>query len=134
MSLTTQEKTDIRRLCGYPPLASFLLGGASSGLNPVQYRIQLNDFESRLGLLSESEEASVRATLVAVLQVEDTMLAMKDSVDVASVAVYKRNPFEMQERIELIRYFVGKLLIQLGAVAGPGAVVVSNMFGVAVRI
>lgn len=133
MSFTEAEKTDIRRLCGFPPIGTLVLSGAPIGVNPLNYRFQVNDFENRLRGLTVTEEASARATLVETLAIEASMFTMNSGLDIDHAAVYKRNPLEMQERLQLLGWYRQKLLTVLGAVAGPGMAATSSLFGVAVR-
>ncbi|WP_424139374.1 hypothetical protein [Roseomonas chloroacetimidivorans] len=133
MAFTDQEKTDIRRLCGYPPIGTLLLAGPA-GVNPVAYRIQVNDFEDRLVSLTPTEEAAARGILKDALVVEASMLTMAGNLDVAKAAVFTRNPLEMQERMQLLGWYRGRLLAALGAAFGPGLGGGSSpLFGVAAR-
>ena len=134
MAFTDQEMTDIRRVCGYPPIGTLLLAGTPFGMNPIAYRLQVNDFEARLRGLTPTEEISARAVLRDTLAVEASMFTMNEGLDVDTAAVFKRNPLEMQERLQLLGWYRQRLLASLGAPAGPGLGAPSSLFGVAARI
>jgi hypothetical protein len=116
MSFTDAEKVDIRRYCGFP-----LMGGQPVQAFGHRFFQQYGTLEFRLNNMQAAEEAVVRNTyLSAIALLEADLATLRNSLDTAEAAVWKRNPREQQEREALFRRWCLRLCAFLGLEPGPG--------------
>jgi hypothetical protein len=114
MPFSDQERTDIRRHCGYPAY-----GAGNSGFQGWRFYQVYGLLEYRLNFLSGSEEAVVRQYLATLATLEAAVPAASGGLDTAQAAVWTRNPLEVQERQRLFDDWRRRLSGFLGVPPGP---------------
>ena len=119
MAFTDQEKTDIRRYCGFP-----LFGGQPVQAFGHRFYQQYGTLEFRLNNCSAAEENVVRTTFLANLaQLETDIIGtggVRTNLDTDEAAVWKHNKREYQDRKALFNGTRRELCAFLGLPRGPG--------------
>ena len=119
MALTEEERTDIRRFCGYPPRGT--AGDAS-----LDWRVYSENglLEYRMSHLSTAELVVVRRYLPTLISLEIAVPRASESLDTDQAAVWTRNRTEVQDRLRLFDTWRRRLCDFLGVPPGralPGA-------------
>ena len=119
MALTEEERTDIRRFCGYPPRGT--AGDASLDWHAYSENGLL---EYRMSHLSTAELVIVRRYLPTLISLEIAVPRASESLDTDQAAVWTRNRTEVQDRLRLFDTWRRRLCDFLGVPPGralPGA-------------
>lgn len=123
MAFTEQERTDIRRHCGFPAY-----GAGSSGFQGWRFYQVYGLLEFRLNHLTGSEEGVTRQYLATLAQLEGGIPLAAGNLDTEQAAVWTRNPNELRDRTRLFddwrRRLCGFLGIPPGPALGDGGVAV----------
>ena len=114
MSLSDQEKTDVRRHCGYPVRVATSAGGQSWGLFQ-----QVGQLETRIGALADTELAVVRRYLNTLAALEVAVPRSGESLDTDQASVWTRNRTETTDRLTLFDEWRRRLCAFLGVAPGP---------------
>lgn len=116
MAFTDQEKTDIRRYCGYPVF------GAQSNYNfGARYITQYGLLEYKMINLQPTEEEVVRTVYLANLStLESAVPTTSDNLDTKQAAVWFHNENEQRDREALLDSWRRRLCQFLGIPFGPG--------------
>ncbi|GBQ09747.1 hypothetical protein [Swaminathania salitolerans] len=112
--LSEDEKTELRRFCGYAAL-----GDAATGESSWRFFQSAGVLEWRLRTLSEAENKRIRSLLKTVLQMEQAVISASESLDTQAVSVWTRNSREMAERTNLFTWWRRRLCGFLGVAPGP---------------
>ena len=113
--LQVDDKTDVRRFCGYPAY-----GASPDGNTGWRFYQAYGAVEYRMNNLSVSEEVVVRQHLGSLRAFEIAIPAAADNLDTSSAAVWTRNPTELADRQRLEREWGRRLCNFLGVPPGPG--------------
>lgn len=111
---TDQEKTDIRRFCGYPAY-----GAGAAGFENWRFYQVYGTLEFRINNLSVAEEAVVRRYLAQLTVLEFAVPRASDSLDTDQAAVWTRNRTEAQDRARLFDDWRRRLCGFFGIPPGP---------------
>lgn len=114
MAFTEQERTDVRRFCGYPAY-----GAANSGFQNWRFYQAYGTLEFRLNYLSTTEEAVVRQYLGTLQGLESAVPGAGDNLDTAAAAVWTHNANEVRDRSRLFDDWRRRLCGFLGLPPGP---------------
>jgi len=121
MAFSDDERTAIRRYCGYGAF-----GADPTGFGGWRFFQQAGLLEYRMSNLSASEETVTRQYLTQLATLETEVTTVGDRLDTAQAAVWTRNPAELRERLQLFdtwrRRLCGFLGIPPGAELGPSGV------------
>lgn len=111
---TEQQKTDIRRFCGY------LAYGTGAVVFPYPWIMrQYQALEFRMNNLSTTDGQTVVTTYLAPLYtLETALVTISATLNVDTAAVFKRNAKERQERTELFNYWRQRLCSFMGVPPG----------------
>lgn len=112
MPLTEEERTNVRRFCGYSP------AGAPS--IPSLDAATRGDLEFRMSNLSVSELTIVRRYLGTLTLLEFAIPKASDNLDTEQAAVWTRNKDEVRDRLALFDEWRRRLCQFLGVAAGRG--------------
>jgi hypothetical protein len=112
---TDQQKTDIRRFCGYPAY-----GAAPDGNMGWRFFTAYGALEYRMNNLSP-EEVQVALNYLATLhQLEQVVPAASDNLDTDAAASWSRNRNEVADRLRLLDGWRRRLCSFLGIPPGEG--------------
>ena len=112
---TDQQKTDIRRFCGYPAY-----GTGQDGNMGWRFFSAYGALEFRMNNLSPNE-ISVAVTYIATLtQLELAVLGASDNLDSEAAASWTRNSNEVADRLRLFDSWRRRLCAFLGIPPGEG--------------
>ncbi len=111
---TDQQKTDIRRFCGYPAY------GASDAGSGWRFFTAYGALEYRMNNLSSNEAAVVITYLATLTQLEVAVLGSSDNLDSDAAASWKHNANEVADRLRLFDGWRRRLCAFLGVPAGEG--------------
>ncbi len=114
MAFSDQERTDLRRFCGYPAY-----GAGNSGFQGWRFYQAYGLMEFRMNHLSGAEEAVVRRYIGTLLQLEVAIPAAASGLDTEKAAGFTRNADELRERTRLFDDWRRRLCGFLGLPAGP---------------
>jgi hypothetical protein len=114
VAFTEQERTDVRRHCGYPAY-----GAGESGFQGWRFFKAYGLLEFRLSNLSAAEEAVVRTYLGTLATLETAVPAAADNLDTAAASVWTHNAHELRERLGLLDGWRRRLCGFLGIPTGP---------------
>jgi len=112
--LTDEEKTEIRRFCGYAAL-----GDAASGESSWRFFRNTGTLEWRLNTLAEAERKRMRYFLLTLGQMERAVLCASETLDTQVASVWTRNTRELSERMRLFDWWRRRLCGFLGIMPGP---------------
>lgn len=112
---TDQQKTDLRRFCGYPAYGSSL--GGSAGW---RFFTAYGALEYKLNNLSPSE-VQIALNYLAVLYVlEGAVPAASENLDSDAAATWRHNQNEVADRLKLFDGWRRRLCAFLGVPPGGG--------------
>ncbi len=118
MAFSDDERTAIRRYCGY---AAY--GSGATGFGGWRFFQAAGLLEFRISNLAASEETVARQYLAQLAALEAEVPGVAERLDTSQAAVWTRNPGELRERLQLLdewrRRFCGFLGIPPGAALGP---------------
>ena len=97
MAFSDDERTAIRRHCGYPAY-----GAGSSGFGGWRFFQSAGLLEYRISNLSAAEESVTRQYLGQIAILEAEVPTVAERLDTAQAAVWTRNPGELRERLRLL--------------------------------
>lgn len=112
---TDQQKTDIRRFCGYPAY-----GAGQEGSVGWRYFTAYGALEYRINNLSANEVAVVVTYISTVTQLELAILGASDNLDTDAAASWTRNSHEVADRMRLFDAWRRRLCAFLGVPPGEG--------------
>lgn len=113
--LSDQQKTDVRRFCGYPAY-----GAAPSGNVGWRFFTQYGLLEYRMANLSVAEIAVVLTYLASLTQLEAAVPLSGANLDTDEAAAWRHNPREVQDRLRLFDGWRRRLCAFLGIAVGEG--------------
>ncbi len=114
MAFSEQERTDIRRYCGFPAY-----GAGAAGFQNWRFYQVYGLLEFRLNYLSGSEEAVVRQYLGTLAQLEAAIPLAGSNLDTAAASVWTHNANELRDRTRLFDDWRRRLCGFLGLPPGP---------------
>ncbi|GBR12401.1 hypothetical protein AA105894_0516 [Asaia spathodeae NBRC 105894] len=113
-ALTEDEKTEIRRFCGYAAL-----GDVASGESSWRFFQNAGTLEWRLNTLAGSERKRLRYFLATLIQMERAVQSVSENLDTQAVSVWTRNTRELTERVRLFDWWRRRVCGFLGVIPGP---------------
>jgi len=113
--LTDQQKTDVRRFCGYPAY-----GASPSGNIGWRFFVSYGLLEYRMNNLSVAEVAVILSYLATLSQLEAVVPTASDNLDSDAAASWKHNRSEVSDRLRLLDEWRRRLCGFLGVPAGDG--------------
>lgn len=114
MAFSEQERTDIRRYCGFPAY-----GAGIAGFQNWRFYQVYGLLEFRLNYLSGSEEAVVRQYLGTLRQLEEAIPLAAGNLDTEAASVWTHNANEVRDRSRLFDDWRRRLCGFLGLPPGP---------------
>ena len=114
MAFSEQERTDVRRFCGYPAF-----GAGTQGFQNWRFYQAYGLLEFRLNWLTGSEEAVVRRYLATLAEMELALAASSSGLDIGEASGFVRNANELSDRTRLLDGWRRRLCGFLGVPAGP---------------
>jgi hypothetical protein len=116
MAFSDQEKTDIRRFCGYP-----VFGQSPNQFVDYRFFQAYGNLEYKMNNLLPSEEAVLRSVYLAQLcPLEAAIPAAGGNLDTDQAAVWTHNRDEVRDRAALFDLWRGRLCRFLGVPRGEG--------------
>ncbi|MDR6183181.1 hypothetical protein [Asaia bogorensis] len=112
--LSDEEKTEIRRFCGYAAL-----GDVGSGESSWRFFQSAGTLEFRLNTLAPPERRRMRYFLATLLQMERAISRASDTLDTQVASVWTRNTRELSERVRLLDWWRRRVCGFLGVAPGP---------------
>ena len=112
---TDQQKTDVRRFCGYPAY-----GAAADGNMGWRFFTAYGALEYRMNNLLPQEESVVTAYLATLNQLEQAVPPASDNLDSDGAASWTHNHNEVADRLRLFDAWRRRLCAFLGVPAGEG--------------
>jgi hypothetical protein len=112
---TDQQKTDIRRHCGYPAY-----GAAPAGNMGWRFFVAYGALEYRLNNLSPAEQAVVLTYIATLNQLEAVVPPTSDNLDSDGAANWQHNKNELADRLRLLDGWRRRLCAFLGVPPGEG--------------
>ncbi|GBR06266.1 hypothetical protein AA0323_1329 [Asaia siamensis NRIC 0323] len=113
-ALTEDEKTEIRRFCGYAAL-----GDVASGESSWRFFQNAGTLEWRLNTLAGSERKRLRYFLATLIQMERAVQSVSENLDTQAVSAWTRNTRELSERVRLFDWWRRRVCGFLGIMPGP---------------
>lgn len=114
--LTTAEKVDARRYCGYG-----MFGQQALPANGYRFSTAYGTLEYKLNNMLPEEEAVFRTTYVANLALLETDIpGVRENLDTDQAAVWTHNKNELRDRADLFSYYRRELCKFMGIPPGPG--------------
>ena len=114
MPFTDEEKTDIRRFCGYPAY-----GAGASGFQSWRFYQAYGTLEFRMNNLSGAEFAVVRRQLGALSMHEQGLFEAAAAIDTNEAATWQLNQNEPWDRQRLFDDMRRRLCGFFGVPPGP---------------
>jgi hypothetical protein len=112
--LTDQQKTDIRRFCGYPAY------GANGDGSGWRFFTAYGALEYRMSNLSGNEVAVTATYLATLSQLEMAVVGASDNLDSDAAASWSHNRNEVSDRLGLFDGWRRRLCAFLGVPPGEG--------------
>jgi hypothetical protein len=112
---TDQQKTDIRRFCGYPAY-----GAAPDGNMGWRFFTAYGALEYRMNNLSPCEEQVVTNYLATLTQLEQAVPPSSDNLDSDAAASWRHNSNEVADRLRLLDSWRRRLCAFMGVPPGEG--------------
>jgi hypothetical protein len=112
---TDQQKTDIRRFCGYPAY-----GASPAGNIGWRFFVAYGLLEYRMNNMSVDEVNVVLNYLTTLNQLEAAVPAAGDNLDTDAAANWKHNLNEISDRLRLFDEWRRRLCAFFGVPPGPG--------------
>ena len=113
--LTDQQKTDVRRFCGYP-----VYGASPAGNMGWRFYTAYGLLEYRMSNLTPSELAIVTNYLATLGVLETAVPLAGDNLDSDAAAVWTHNRGEVGDRLGLLDEWRRRLCAFLGVPPGDG--------------
>lgn len=113
--LTEQQKTDIRRFCGYPAY-----GSSPAGNLGWRFYTAYGLLEYRLNNLSVSEMSVITNYLSTLNQLETAVPSASDNLDSDAAATWSHNRDEVKDRLDLLDEWRKRLCSFIGVPPGDG--------------
>jgi hypothetical protein len=113
--LTDQQKTDIRRFCGYPAY-----GASPAGNMGWRFYTAYGLLEYRMNNLSDAEMAVAIGYLSTLSQLEMAVPGSSENLDSDAAASWKHNANEVVDRLRLFDSWRRRLCSFLGLSPGEG--------------
>ena len=113
--LTSAERVDVRRFCGYPAF-----GNGVAGSQSWRFFAAYGLLEFRLTNLSAGELQVVRQYLGSLYGLETGIVGAATNLDTERAAVWTRNSEEVPDRINLFDAWRWRLAAFLGVPLDPG--------------
>jgi hypothetical protein len=113
--LTDQQKTDVRRFCGYPAY-----GASPAGNIGWRFYVAYGLLEYRMNNLSSAEVAVVLNYLLTISQLESAVPTASDNLDSEAAASWKHNRWEIGDRLRLLDAWRRRLCSFFGVPPGDG--------------
>ena len=113
--LTDQQKTDVRRFCGYSAY-----GASPAGNMGWRFYTAYGLLEYRMSNLSVSELAVVGSYLATLTQLEVSVPLASDNLDSDAAASWTHNRGEVGDRLRLLDEWRRRLCAFLGVPPGEG--------------
>ena len=113
--LTDQQKTDIRRFCGYPAY-----GASPAGNIGWRFYTAYGLLEYRLNNLSAAEIGVVAGYLTTLTQLEMAVPAAGANLDSDAAATWRHNRDEVADRLQLFDGWRRRLCSFFGVPPGDG--------------
>lgn len=111
---TDEDKTDIRRFCGYPAY-----GASPAGFQNWRFYQVYGLLEFRMNNLSDTEIAVVSRYLVTLRSLETAVPRSSENLDTDQAAVWAHNRNETRDRLRLFDLWRQRLCGFFGIPAGP---------------
>jgi hypothetical protein len=112
---TDQQKTDIRRFCGYPAY-----GASPAGNIGWRFYVAYGLLEYRMNNLSPAEIAVVLGYLATLYQLETAVPMASGNLDTEAAATWKHNRNEIGDRLRLFDEWRRRLCRFFGLAPGDG--------------
>jgi hypothetical protein len=112
---TDQQKTDIRRFCGYPAY-----GASPDGFAGWRFFTAYGELEYRMNNMSTNEMAVVLTYLATLAQLEQAVLGASDNLDSDAAASWSHNRNEVTDRLRLFDAWRRRLCAFIGVPPGEG--------------
>ena len=113
--LTDQQKTDVRRFCGYPAY-----GASPAGNIGWRFFTAYGLLEYRMNNLSDTEVAIVLNYLCTISGLEITVPAASENLDSDAASSWKHNANEVADRLRLLDEWRRRLCAFFGVTPGEG--------------
>ena len=113
--LTDQQKTDIRRFCGYPAY-----GASPAGNIGWRFYTAYGLLEYRMNNLSAAEIAVTVGYLSSLAQLEMAVPASSENLDSDAAASWRHNRDEVANRLQLFDAWCRRLCSFFGVPPGEG--------------
>ncbi len=113
--LSDQQKTDIRRFCGYPAY-----GGSPAGNIGWRFYTAYGLLEYRMNNLSAAEISVVAGYLATLAQLEMAVPAASENLDSDAAATWRHNRDEVANRLHLFDAWRRRLCAFFGVPPGEG--------------
>jgi hypothetical protein len=112
---TDQQKTDIRRYCGYPAY-----GAAPDGNMGWRFFTAYGALEYRMNNLSPQEESVVLTYIATLNQLEYAVPTATENLDSDSASGWQHNRYEVADRLRLLDSWRRRLCAFMGIPPGEG--------------
>jgi hypothetical protein len=112
---TDQQKTDIRRFCGYPAY-----GAGAAGNMGWRFFTAYGALEYRMNNLSANEMAVVVTYLATLNQLEQAVPGASENLDSDGAASWRHNSNEVADRLRLFDGWRRRLCAFMGVPPGEG--------------
>jgi hypothetical protein len=112
---TDQQKTDIRRFCGYPAY-----GAGAAGNMGWRFFTAYGALEYRMNNLSPNEMAVVATYLATLNQLEQAVPGASENLDSDAAASWRHNSNEVADRLRLLDSWRRRLCAFMGVPPGEG--------------
>lgn len=112
---TDQQKTDIRRFCGYPAY-----GADAAGNLGWRFFTAYGALEYRMNNLSPAEQLVTLGYLATLYQLEQAVPLAGANLDTDSAAGWQHNHNEIADRLRLLDGWRRRLCVFLGVPPGEG--------------
>jgi hypothetical protein len=112
---TDQQKTDIRRFCGYPAY-----GAGAAGNMGWRFFTAYGALEYRMNNLSPNEMAVVVTYLATLNQLEQAVPGASENLDSDAAASWRHNSNEVADRLRLFDGWRRRLCAFMGVPPGEG--------------
>ena len=113
--LSDQQKTDIRRFCGFPAY-----GASPAGNIGWRFYTAYGLLEYRMNNLSNAEVTVVVGYLATLVQLEQAVPAASENLDSDAAASWRHNTNEVADRLRLLDEWRRRLCQFFGVPPGDG--------------
>jgi hypothetical protein len=112
---TDQQKTDIRRFCGYPAY-----GASPAGNIGWRFFVAYGLLEYRMNNMSADEITVALGYITALSTLETAVPSASNNLDTDTAANWKHNANEISDRLRLFDEWRRRLCAFFGVPPGPG--------------